>query len=79
MMEVNSIHGQFLCILQKVNFSLCWSHPPVGRATSISLILQYRAVKQSVRDLGQFHSSVLSLARQKEMPNPSVIKPNRWR
>lgn len=45
-MEVNSIHGQFLCILQKVNFSLCWSHPPVGRKTLISLIHHNRAVEQ---------------------------------
>lgn len=50
MMEVNSIHGQFLCILQKVNFSLCWSHPPVGRRKSLALIHHSRAVKQSIHD-----------------------------
>ncbi len=36
-MEVHPVHGQFLCILQEVNFSLCWSHPPVGRIMVISV------------------------------------------
>lgn len=30
-MEVHTVHGKFLCILQKVDFSLGWSHPPAGR------------------------------------------------
>lgn len=36
-MEVYPIHGQLLRILQEVNFSLCWSHPPVGRGAVISV------------------------------------------
>lgn len=33
-MEVHPIHRQFLCILQKINFSLCWRHSPVCRITT---------------------------------------------
>lgn len=60
MMEVNSIHGQFLCILQKVNFSLCWSHPPVGRRKFLSLIHHSRAVSNQSMIFGQRGSNCYS-------------------
>lgn len=44
-MEVNSIHGEFLCILQEIHLGLCRSHPPVCRIRVLSVTdLNYQPI-----------------------------------